>query len=308
MPRAWPDLLALQLLVGTDDHGGLGAAARVAGIAQPNASRAIKALERELCTPLLLRSPRGSTLTPQGTVIAHWARRVLATTTELLDAAAAMRAEHAAELTVGASMTVAEYLVPEWLGELRRRHPDIQIHLQVHNSTSIFELVSEGGCDLGFVESPTVPAALHSATVARDRLVVVVHPDHPWSRRRRPLTVAELAAAPLVVREPGSGTRTTLDFALSDYPRPAPLLELGSSAAVRTTVLAGFGPAVLSTLAVEDQVRSGELRVIEVEGLGLERILRAVWRGARRLEGPPGELVTIARRGLTAKPSRQPRN
>lgn len=301
MTDTWPDLLVLQLLVGVDDHGGLGAAARAAGVAQPNASRAIKSFERRLGTPLLLRSPRGSTLTPQGTVIAHWARRVLTAATELLDAAAALRAEQSPELTVGASMTVAEYLVPEWLGELRRRHAEVQIHLQVHNSTQIFELVAAGTCDLGFVESPTVPstlhnATLHSATVAHDRLVVVVRADHPWSRRRRPLTVAELAATPLVVREPGSGTRTTLDVALIDHARPAPLLELGSSAAVRTSVLTGVGPAVLSTFAVEDQVRSGELRVVDVDGLDLGRTLRAVWRGARRLDGPAGELVTIARR------------
>src|SRR5699024_8558870 len=71
-----------------------------------------------------------------------------------------------------------------------------------------------GACEVGFVESPTVPRGLHSTTVAVDRLVVTVPPTHPWSRRRTPLSVAELAATPLVVREPGSGTRTTLDLAL----------------------------------------------------------------------------------------------
>lgn len=296
MPRRWPDLNVLELLVGVDDHGGLGAASRMAGTAQPNASRAIKQLERKLGMTLLQRGPTGSTLTPQGTVVAHWARIVLTDAGKLLDVAEGLRAERSAELTVGASMTVAEHLMPAWLGRFRTLHSDVTIHLQVHNSTQVFDQVSAGHCDVGFVESPSVPPTLHNVVVARDRLVVVVHPKHPWVRRRTPLTIAELARTPLLVREPGSGTRTTLDVSLQDYERAAPLLELGSAAAIRTSVLGGVGPAVMSTLAVADQVESGELRVIPVGGLDLERALRAVWSGPRQLDGPAGQLVRLVRR------------
>lgn len=292
----WPDLAVLELLVGVDDLGSLGGAARSVGMAQPNASRAIKQLEVRLGASLLSRSPRGSSLTPQGTVIVHWAREVLADATRLLDAAQALHEERQAVLTVCASVTVAEHLLPNWLADFHKRHKDVQVHLQMHNSTEVFERIENRGCDVGFVESPTVPTGLHSATVATDRLVVVVHPAHVWARRRHPLSVAELAAAPLVVREPGSGTRTTLDMALIDYTRPAPLLELGSAAAIRTSVLAGVGPAVMSTLAVSDQVASGDLRIVDVQRLDLTRTLRAVWRPPRRLDGPAGELVNIARR------------
>lgn len=150
---------------------------------------------------------------------------------------------------------------------------------------------------MGFVEGPSVPQGLYSTPVARDRLVVVVAPGHPWARRRRPLTVAELAATPLVVREVGSGTRRTLDLALEEYDRPPPLLELGSSAAVRTSVLGGVGPAVLSTLAVSEYLDSGRLRAVDVDGLDLSRVLRAVWRPPRVLTGPAGELVRLITRG-----------
>ncbi|KZF17991.1 LysR family transcriptional regulator [Rhodococcus sp. EPR-134] len=295
MTRRWPDLTTLELLIGIDDHGSLSAASRSANIAQPNASRAVKALERQLGMPLIHRRSTGATLTPQGTVIVHWARRVLANSRQLLDVAEGMRTERSAELTVCASMTVAEHLIPAWLGIFRSLHPGVTVHLQVYNSTRALEAVEVGMCDLGFVESPTVPKSLSSVTVARDSLVVVVHPDHPWARRRKPLTVAELAATPLLVREPGSGTRTTLDLALHEYERGAPLLELGSSAAIRTSVLGGVGPAVLSTLAVEDQVKQGELRVVAVEGLELDRSLRAVWRPPRQLEGPAGDLMKVVR-------------
>ncbi|MCJ0904475.1 LysR substrate-binding domain-containing protein [Rhodococcus sp. ARC_M6] len=295
MTRRWPDLSTLELLIGIDDHGSLSAASRLAHIAQPNASRAVKALERQLGMPLIHRRSTGATLTPQGTVIVHWARRVLDNSRQLLDVAEGMRTERSAELTVCASMTVAEHLIPAWLGSFRGLHPDVTVHLQVYNSTRVIEAIDAGTCDVGFIESPTAPRHLHSITVARDSLVVVVHPEHPWARRRKPLTAAELATTPLLVREPGSGTRTTLDLALQEYERAAPLLELGSSAAIRTSVLGGVGPAVLSTLAVNDQVKTGELRVVEVDGLVLDRTLRAVWRPPRQLEGPAGDLVKLVR-------------
>lgn len=308
MPSLRPDLGFLELLVAIDDHGSLGAAARSIGMAQPNATRAVRQWEHRLGSDLLHRSPRGSTLTPAGTVMVHWARQVLADVDRLLDAAAALRTDQDAELTVAASMTVAECLLPGWLGEFRRGHPDVKVHLQVHNSRQVCDRLVTGDCDLGFVESPSVPAGLPHATVAHDRLVVVVHPDHPWVRRRTPLTVAELAATPLVVREPGSGTRGTLDVALAEYPRAEPLLELGSAAAIRTSVLGGVGPAVVSTLAVGEQLDRRELRAITVEGLELRRTLRAVWRPPRRLGGPAGRLMAaiLAAQRAAATPRQSP--
>ncbi|MGC5162527.1 LysR family transcriptional regulator [Rhodococcus sp. DT1] len=292
----WPDLAALDLLVGIDDHGGLGAAARKAGIAQPNATRMLRRLEKQLGAVLVRRGRTGSVLTPEGTVVAHWAREVLADTARMLDAAASLRVDHPPELVVAASMTVAEHLIPRWLGEFRAIRSDVQIQLHVHNSVQVCDAAAAGECDVGFVEGPSVPRGLYSVPVARDRLVVVVPPDHPWARRRRPLTVAELASTPLVVREVGSGTRRTLDLALEEYARPAPLLELGSSATVRTSVLGGAGPAVLSTLAVAEDLESGKLRAVDVEGLDLSRVLRAVWRPPRALAGPAGELVRMITR------------
>ncbi|MDV3130327.1 LysR family transcriptional regulator [Mycobacterium sp. 21AC1] len=296
MPAELPDLSTLALLVGIDDRGSLGAASRAMGMAQPNATRAIRQLERRFGMTLLDRTPRGSTLTAQGTVIVHWAREVLADVDRLLDAATALRVEHEAQLTIASSMTIAEHLLPVWLGDFRRRHPDVHVQLQVLNSMQVFDHVTDRSCDLGFVEGPSAPEHLNRIAIEHDRLVVVVHPSHPWARRRRPLTIAELAATPLLAREPGSGTRRTVDLALQEYQRPAPLLELGSSAAIRTSVLSGVGPGVLSTLAIEDSVTAGELRVIDVDGLDLRRTLHAVWSGPKTLSGPAGEMLKLVLR------------
>lgn len=299
MSRSWPDLSALELLVGIDEHGSLGAASRELGIAQPNASRSVRRLEKQLGLTLVERRARGSNLTPQGTVIAHWANKVLVESSHLLYAAEGLQAERESTIAVCASMTAAEHLVPGWLGELRRHHAGIGVRLEVQNSTTVCERVLERGCDVGFIEAPAVPEGMNSVVVARDELVVVVFPEHDWARRSGPISAADLATTPLVVREVGSGTRTTLDQALAGVGRVNPLLELGSSAAVRSAVLGGAGPAVLSTLAVEEQIRSGDLKKVEVEGLDLHRVLRAVWSGDRVISGAAGELVSIAYDELT---------
>jgi Transcriptional regulator len=298
MPERWPDLAVLELLLAVSERGSLSAAARAVEMAQPNASRAIARLERSLGIRLIERSPSGSRLTSDGAVVADWARSVLDSADELRVGVAALRVEHHSHLTVAASMTVAEHLMPAWLAELRRGHPALDIRLRVHNSGEVFDLVAAGTCEVGFVEGPRIPPALQGTAVARDRLVVVVAPSHPWARRRRPVTAEELARTPLVVREPGSGTRITLDEALAGLETAQPTLELNSNAAVRVSVAAGAGPAVLSELAVASSLRTGELVAVPTEGIRLARTMRAVWSGRGPINGAGGDLVLIARRSL----------
>lgn len=302
MPATPPgdlELPVLRLLVAVAEQGSLGAAARSAGLAQPNVSRSLARLERRLGLTLLRRSPTGSSLTTEGSLVVQWAREVLDAAERLRAGASALVGERSSQLALAASMTVAEHLVPSWLAAYRRGHPDVTVRVEVHNSNDVVDLVRRGASDLGFVEAPESPHGLHTTVVAHDRLVVVVAPTHPWARRRRPLKAAELAATALIVREPGSGTRTTLESLLRErgLAPVAPALELSSNAAVRGSVAAGVAPAVLSDLAVADALRAGSLVTVAVQDLDLRRALRAVWRPPRRLLGPAGELVVLARGG-----------
>jgi DNA-binding transcriptional LysR family regulator len=293
-----PDLESLRLLVLIGELGSLGKAAAELHIAQPSASKRLSTLERRLGLALVDRTRRGSTLTAEGGVVCGWAQRVLDELDELVTGAEALRTRRRAELRVAASMTVAEHLAPAWIGELRRADPELYVGLQVTNSETVGELVRRGEVDVGFIESPTVPAGLSTRRAGVDRLVVVVPPGHPWSRRRRPVTIADLALVPLVVRERGSGTRETLERALHRAGAQAvvPVVELGSVAAIRGAVVAGAGPAVLSELAVATDLAEGRLIEVEVAGLDLHRTLRAVWPAGRRLVGAAAELVAAATR------------
>lgn len=291
-----PDLVSLRLLCAVGSGGSIGDAARQVGMSQPAASRRLALLERSLRVPLMDRTPTGSRLTPEGMVVSDWAARVLTTVQQMSDAVAAMRTHPGADLRLAASMTIAEHLVPSWLSALRAVNPNLHVDLRVANSHDVQKLVIDDQVDLGLIESSTWDPRLEATEVARDRLVVVVHPRHPWARRSAPLPLEELAAAPLIVREPGSGTRETLDRLLQPMQPAEPLLEMGSNAAVKGAVAAGAGPAVLSLLAVQDDLATHRLSEVEVAGIDLGRALYAMWPRGRRPGPASMSLLRIARR------------
>ncbi|WP_198944196.1 LysR family transcriptional regulator [Streptomyces sp. CB03234] len=293
-----PDLGALELLLAVARHGSLGRAAREVGITQPAASSRIRSMERQLGVALVDRSPRGSRLTDAGALVTDWARRVVEAA-EAFDAGAqALRDRRDSRLRVAASMTIAEYLLPGWLIALRAERPDTAVSLRAGNSTAVAAGLLAGEADLGYVEGLAVPEGLDAAVVAHDRLVVVTAPSHRWARRRAPLTPAELAATPLVLREYGSGTRQVLDAALADYGGLAdPLMELASTTAVKAAAISGAGPAVLSELAVTEELASRRLVEVPVEGVHLQRALRAVWPIGPLPTGPARDLLSLARGG-----------
>jgi DNA-binding transcriptional LysR family regulator len=289
----WPDLHALELLVAVGELDSLSAAARRTGTAQPNASRTVARLERRWGVRLLERSSRGSVLTPDGRQLASSAERVLARCRQLQQEVEQLRGAAAGHVTAAASITVAEYLAPAWLAQFRLTHPEVELRLQVCNSAEVLRRTTAGEVDVGFVETPQLPPGLGGTTVATDRLLLVVTPDHPWADRPGGIEAAELAAEPLVVRESGSGTRSTLDQALAGHHQVPPAMELSSNAAVLGAARAGAGPAVLSELVVRAEVDSGRLRTVPVHDRQLERRLHAVWRPPLS-SGPAADLVAIA--------------
>lgn len=292
-----PDLGALELLLAVARHGSLGRAAREVGITQPAASSRIRSMERQLGVALVDRSPRGSRLTEAGALVTDWARRIVETA-EAFDAGAqALRGRRDSRLRVAASMTIAEYLLPGWLIALRAQRPDTAVSLIAGNSSAVAERLLSGEADLGFVEGLAVPEGLDGTVIGHDRLFVVVAPGHAWARRRRaPLTPEELAGTPLVLREQGSGTRQVLDSALTRHGGlSVPLMELASTTAVKAAAVSGAGPAVLSELAVTEELSSRRLMRVPVEGVALERDLRAVWPHAQRPVGPARELLGLTR-------------
>ncbi|WP_433085655.1 LysR family transcriptional regulator [Dactylosporangium sp. CA-052675] len=295
LPSTVTDLTSFDLLLSVARLGSVGRAAAAHGISQPAASARLRQLERRLGVTLLDRGPRGSSLTETGALIADWARAAVDAADALAAGIAALRASRHSRLAVAASQTVAEYLLPAWLVALHAGSPGLSVTLQALNSSDVAARVLGGEADLGFVEGPSVPGGLDAAVVGADRLTVIVAPGHPWARRRRGITAAELAATPLVSREAGSGTRGALEAALPGAV-PAPLLELSSTTAIKHAVAAGNAPAVVSSLAIVAELAAGTLVAVPAGDVSLQRRLHAVWPAGRQLAGPARDLLAIARR------------
>jgi molybdate transport repressor ModE-like protein len=287
MSEAVRDLGALRALREVGRRGSIAAAAAVLGVSQQALSARMRTLERTMNVTLLVRSPGGSHLTEQGRLIVGWAEDMLDAADRLEAGLRSIRSGMSHRLAIAASQTVAEHLVPHWLVELRgieqasaEQTPTV-VELTVANSTRVIELVRDVNVRLGFIETPHLPADLVTAHLRDDEMLVVTAPGHPWARRRRPLSLAEIAATPMVMREDGSGTRVTLTdhLAAQHPPLSAQIaMELGTSAAVRSAIAEGVGPGVLSRLAVRDDLVLGRLVAIEVAGPPLIRQLTAVWR------------------------------
>ncbi|KZM71701.1 LysR family transcriptional regulator [Nocardia terpenica] len=296
-PRV-PDLSALDLLLSVIELGSLGRAAQAHGISQPSASSRIRYLEKLVGVPVLERTTLGSRPTAAGRLIAEWAREVVSAAARLDAGIDTLRAQRDSRLVVAASQTVAEYLFPKWLMSLRGRAPGTSIALESGNSAEVARTVLDGQAGIGFIESPLLPTGLEGHEVARDELVVVVAPGHPWARRRR-ITMTDLATTPLIHREPSSGTRISFEQAMRrHYPdwQPATVLELSSTTAIKTAVAQGIAPAVLSSLAVASELSEGTLISPHVTGLDLHRPLRAVWPTGQHLTGPARDLYSISQR------------
>lgn len=290
-----PSLQSLELFVAAVDLGSVSKAARRHLISQPSARARIAELERLLHVKLIDGTPHGSTVTEAGSTIYQLAKETLESAERLMGAARQLSNQRSQELRIQASHTIAEYLLPGWLGTLRQKVPSLVPELTVANSSQVIASVKSTG-DLGFIESEESDDELDSSIIGYDELWVVAGKMHPWARRRRPITPEVLASCPLVLRERGSGTRSVFEsqMAAAGFPQLLLEAEMGSTAAIKSTLKLRASAGVLSELAVRSEVDDCSLIKIEVAGLDLRRTLHAVWSRQKGISSSERELVKVA--------------
>lgn len=295
---ALSDLVALELFVEAVDSGSLSAAARRRRISQPAASESLRRLERRLGVALLVRGPRGSQPTAEGERLVARARDVLGALARFAAEADAVRAGVGSQLRVAASYTTAEYVLPAYIAEFGRHHPDIAVRLTVANSDEVATMLRGARADVGFIEGPVDLTGLRTRRVGRDELVVVVAPRHRWARAGA-LTADVVAATPLLLRERESGTRRTYEAAVAraGHQVAEPYGVMTSTEALKAAVRAGLGATVISRLTVQDELAKGSLVDVPVTGLSLARDLRAVWPAGRRNTGVAELVRAVAAKG-----------
>ncbi len=253
----------LRIFVAVAERQHVTNAARALNLAQSAASHAIAALEARHDTRLFDRVGRRIELTEAGRAFLAEARTILAQVEHAELALSEFGKLERGTLTVHASQTIASYWLPRHLVAFRRAYPRIEIRLSVGNTAQVAEAIETGASELGFVEGTIDNDELVTTPIARDQLVVVVAPEHPWADIGK-LTLDRLIGSEWVVREPGSGTRSVFEQAMVrlglDLKDLRIALELPSNEAVRAAVEAGLGATAVSASVAASGIEAGLLR------------------------------------------------
>jgi DNA-binding transcriptional LysR family regulator len=248
-------------------------------LSQPAVSQQIRALEEEAGVRLFDRAGgdgHGSqiALTEAGRVLLGYANTVAATIGEARRALAALEDDVVGELRLGASTTVAQYLLPRNLGAFLRQYPQVELSVMSGNTERIVEAVAEQRISLGIIEGPAMRREVKTERMIRDEMVLIVSPNHVWAKAGV-ISPRELAKVPLLMRERGSGSRRVVERSLKKMGLPLRALrvamELDSTEAIISGVESELGVGFVSRCAIGKVLRLGTVRVVGVEGLEILR-------------------------------------
>jgi DNA-binding transcriptional LysR family regulator len=254
-------------------------------LSQPAVTKIIQSLEHETGLELIERHGRRIFLTHAGHVLHSYARRMFALEREMEEALAVLQDVEAGEIKLAANTTTGVYLLPPIVSRYRDLYPQVTLHIDILNSHEIIEQTLNWTLDFGLVEGDpsTLPAGLFVEVFAQDELVLVVAPDHRWSRLGE-LNPEALREGELLLREQGSGIREVIEHALLLHSvQVHPLFTLPDNEAIKQMIMSGVGAAIVSTLAVQRELASGDLVRISITGVDLRPQLSLVRRIDKQL-------------------------
>jgi len=244
-------------------------------LTQPAVSLQIKALEEELGVQVFDRAGAQITLTQAGTILLRYAKQVNSLFVQVEREIVALTGDHAGQLALGASTTIAQYVLPRLLGEFCKEHPRVHPTLISGNTEHIVDAVEKQKIELGFIEGPARSREVKSEPFLEDELVLIASTAHEWAERTS-VSISDLCAAPLLMRERGSGTRRVIEMALERQgaKRSAMhiVMELDSTEAIKSAVEAGLGVGFVSRWAIAKDLRlNTSFKIVDIEGLRIRR-------------------------------------
>lgn len=258
----------LRIFVAVAERQHVTAAARALNLTQSAVSNAVAALEERHGIRLFDRIGRGIVLNQNGHLFLGEARAVLARAHLAETALADLGGLRRGRLALAASQTIAGYWLPEQLVRFHQRHPAVELDVRVGNTREVAQAVLDGTAELGFVEGELGHPSLEQREMGRDRLVMLAHPSHAWAQGGR-LRACDLGLAAWVMREQGSGTRSSLEAALAAAgcdPATLPVaMTLPSNEAVLSAVRFGAGVTALSEHVAQSALAAGQLRAAGFE-------------------------------------------
>jgi DNA-binding transcriptional LysR family regulator len=264
---------------------------------QPAVTFQVRQLEEYFNTRLFDRTHNRISLTEAGQRVYEFADRIFDLYAEMENAVRDMTGEISGVLIIGASTTIAEYMLPALLGDFKKQYPDINVHLKVSNSDGIVHMVENNDIDLGVVEAPVMNKNLVVEECRKDRLVAIVSPQHALAQQQK-VRLPELLEAAYIDREEGSGTREVILEYLSKLGMNSTdvhvSMELGSPEAIKGAVEAGMGVSIVSEVTIHKELQLGTLVALELDP-PLERPFSFVHQKQKFRQRAMDELLEFAR-------------
>ncbi len=250
---------------------------------QPAVSQHVQSLERRLGVPLMERNNKRIRLTKAGEIVYAHGRDILHLYHQMQRYVDDLANREIGNLSIGASYTFGEYVLPRVIAHFCERYPAIIPTVAITNTREIVARVADGDLDVGVIEGQHDNDRVDTIPIATDTVVMVAAAAHPLAAHRTGVVPASAAGASLwIVRETGSGTREVTQRAFATCGiTPSALLEFGSTQAVKEAVEAGLGLSVLSRWAIRKELALGTLRTIHMEGMPITRSFSLVLRKSR---------------------------
>jgi DNA-binding transcriptional LysR family regulator len=273
----------LEALVQVATHRSFSRAAEALGLTQPSVTARIQALERDLGETLFERNGRGVRLTEVGASFLPHAQRVLQALQDGKDAVQSLRELELGTLRLAAAPTISTYVLPELLKEFRSRYPQLEVSVRTEYSEQIVQMVLADEVQVGLERMITHPDVA-TVPLYEDEVVLITSPQHRFAKRGM-ATLEEVSREALIMFNRGSGYYTLVDSALREAGAlVSPTMELDNMEATKKMVEEGLGIAILPKVAVEREVRRGELRQVRVQGMTMpRRQIALIYRRGRPL-------------------------
>ncbi|MHB8883405.1 MAG: selenium metabolism-associated LysR family transcriptional regulator [Thermodesulfovibrionales bacterium] len=243
-------------------------------LTQPAVSLQIQALEEIYETKLFDRSSSTVTLTPAGEVLYKYAKEILGLYANVEKVIGEITGLVKGSISIGASSTIGNYLLPGVITDFKKTHLKIKIHLLVGNTKRVVDLLNSGSIDIGLVEGEVTRQKMIVEKLIPDELLLVVPAYHPWAKKKE-IPISELTKEPFIFREGGSGTRQMIEMFFSKYgitPNNMKVsMVLGSTEAIKEAVENGLGVSILSRWAARKEIKYGTLQLLRIKE---EKVLR----------------------------------
>ncbi|MBL0386602.1 LysR family transcriptional regulator [Tumebacillus sp. ITR2] len=269
-------------------------AAEALSLTQPAISQQIQSLEDYYGTKLFERTSKRVELTRAGEVLLPFAKEILNVSAVAKGALDDLVGKVTGKLTIGATFTIGEYILPLVLAQYTKSFPDVEVSVLIANTEEIGEKALDHSIDIGLVEGRLVHRNLNLTPLMEDEMVLFAPAGHRLAGQA--VTREELSREPYILREPGSGTRVIAEEVLVKLGVvPAKVFSMGSTQSIKEAVEAGMGLAILSKWCIRKELLYGTLVQLTPDGFSFTRPLQVLERSGHFQTKAVEEFLTLVR-------------